>query len=328
MMDSDVIRMKYHAFVEGQGCGFDELALEVFHHQRLNNPVYSSFLSYLSRDYSVVNDLTEIPFMPVGFFKNNVVKTGNWVEEIIFESSSTTGSVPSKNHIRNLGIYRSNSEFCFNEKYGRVGDHCFFALLPSYLEKGNSSLVFMIDHFIKLSGCGRFYRDDFAQLYTDLNAYCGIKKPVLFGVTYALLDFAREFKPDKDVLIMETGGMKGRGPELPRERVHDLLCQAFKKQDIHSEYGMTELMSQAYSSGDGIFSEPQTMKILISDLYDPFSTVETGIRGRINVIDLSNFDTCSFLATDDLGMKVGDNKFKVLGRTDESDIRGCNLLYV
>ena len=328
MMDADVIRMKYDAFVEGQGSGFEELALEVFHHQSLNNPVYSSFLSYLSRDFSVVNDLTEIPFMPVDFFKNNVVKTGNWVEEVIFESSTTSGAIPSVHYVRDPDIYRKNAELCFNSIFGYIEDYCIFALLPSYLERKNSSLVYMIDHFIKKTGCSGFYKNDFERLYNDLNAYNGPKKPMLFGVTYALLDFVSQYNIDREILVMETGGMKGRGPEMPREAVHEVLKKGFGTKSICSEYGMTELLSQAYSLGDGVFIEAPTIKILISDLYDPFSIVETGIRGRINVIDLANFDTCSFLATDDLGMKVGDNQFKVLGRTDESDIRGCNLLYV
>lgn len=314
-------------FIAGKGTSFDQFAIEIFHYQSEYNPVYSSFLSYLSRDCSVVNDLTEIPFMPVDFFKNNVVKTGDWLEEVIFESSTTSGAIPSVHYVRDPDIYHKNAELCFNSIFGYIEDYCIFALLPSYLERKNSSLVYMIDHFIKKTGCGGFYKNDFSRLYNDLIAYKGPKKPMLFGVTYALLDFVSHYNIEREILVMETGGMKGRGPEMPREAVHEVLKKGFGTKSIYSEYGMTELLSQAYSLGDGVFIEAPAIKILISDLYDPFSTVETGIRGRINVIDLANFDTCSFLATDDLGIKISNNQFKVLGRTDESDIRGCNLMY-
>ncbi len=328
MHSREEIKRKYLDFIAGSKVSFDDLALAVFRYQSQTNPVYKTFLHHLSIDMDNVKSIGQIPFLPVSMFKKHKVKSGNWKEEKIFESSSTSGSITSKHYLSDLDLYLENARNDFEESYGDLKDYCFMALLPSYLERNNSSLVFMVDYFIKKSGCGGFYKYDYDKLLEDVKTYNGSKKIVLIGVTYALLEMALKNTIDlSDLIIMETGGMKGRRKELPRAEVHRILKNAFGVDQIHSEYGMTELLSQSYSKGDGIFKTSRTMKILFSDIYDPFSYVDIGRQGKINVIDIANFDTCSFLATDDLGRNLGDGKFEVLGRTDESDIRGCNLLF-
>lgn len=328
MIGKKDLETKYIDYIKGADISFDELAIEFFHYQSENNKVYKEFLSLFKKDFSNVNAIEEIPFMPVSLFKKSVIKTGVWKEEIVFESSSTSGNIPSRHFIRNLEVYRNNSVYCFNTLVGDIENYCFFALLPSYLEKSTSSLIYMADHFMKTSNCGNFYKTDYHRLHDDLRLYSGDKKIILLGVTYALLEFAKMYSIDREMIVMETGGMKGRGPELPRELVHEKLMKSFNVQKVYSEYGMAELMSQAYSTGDGIFNSPPSMKVLISDIYDPFSFLNDGIQGKVNIIDLANFDTCCFIATDDLGVNMKKYRFKILGRTDESDVRGCNLLYV
>ena len=327
MKENSISYRKYRDFLNGNGLSFEKLAIEFFHHQRKYNQVYKKFLSFFQRDFSLVNNVATIPFMPVSFFKNNIIKTGEWEEELIFESSSTSGTIPSKHYVKDIKHYSENTEICFNHVLGDISNYCFFALLPSYLEKNRSSLVLMLEHFIKRSKCGKFYKTDYPSLYTDLETYQGEKKLLLLGVTYALLEFAGRYNVEKELIVIETGGMKGRGKELPREAVHEKLLNSFNTTKIYSEYGMAELMSQSYSKADGVFTPSPSMKILISDIYDPFSILKEPKQGRINIIDLANYDTCCFLATDDLGILLDDHKFKVLGRTDESDIRGCNLLF-
>ena len=322
----DYMKARYMDFInEGVG-SFDDIAIEFFHFQRQHNEVYKHFLRLLNHDFSRIRTIFEIPFMPVSFFKNSEIKTGKWVEEIVFESSSTTGNIPSRHFVNDLSFYKKNAEFCFNYFFGDLSDYCIFALLPSYLERESSSLIHMTDHFIKRSKCGNFYKNDFDRLYRDLSEYGGNKKIILLGVTFALLEFVYKNSIRREIMVMETGGMKGRGPELPREAVHEKLLSAFNIAKIFSEYGMTELMSQAYSKGDGIFYPAPSMKIMISDIYDPFTFLPNNRQGKINIIDLANFHSCCFLATDDLGISPDGIHFKVLGRTDESDIRGCNLL--
>ncbi len=328
MHSREEIKRKYLDFIAGSNISFDDLALDIFQYQSQTNPVYKTFLNHLSVEESSVADIEQIPFLPVSMFKKYKVKSGNWKEEKIFESSSTSGIVTSKHFIRDLEFYLENAKIDFEESYGDLKDYCFMALLPSYLERNNSSLVFMVDYFIKKSGCGGFYKYDYDKLLMDAMSYDGNKRIVLIGVTFALLEMAVKNAGDlSNFIIMETGGMKGRGKELPRVELHGKLKQAFGVDKIHSEYGMTELLSQSYSKGNGVFKTSKTMKMLFSDIYDPFSYVDIGRQGKINVIDLANFDTCSFLATDDLGRNLGNGKFEVLGRTDESDIRGCNLLF-
>lgn len=319
----------YQNYIKGSNLLFEDLAIKIFEYQSMNNPVYNQFLKILNIDLSDISKIDDIPFLPVSLFKKYKIKTGDWVQEKIFESSSTTGLVTSKHYINSLDFYFSNAKFCFEESFGKLEDYCFLALLPSYLERNTSSLIYMVDSFIKQSGCGDFYRYEYDKILNKVKEYQGEKKIILLGVTFALIEMAKDYSTDlSEVIIMETGGMKGRGRELPREEVHEIFKNRFNVKSIYSEYGMTELLSQAYSFGNGIFKTSKTMKIVFKNIYDPFESVKQGGRGKINVIDIANIDTCSFLSTDDLGLSLGENSFKVLGRTDESDIRGCNLLYL
>ena len=319
---------KLYDYKKSPSGGFDELALRIFRYQASHNKIYARFLNYLGVKPANIRSIEKIPFLPVSFFKNEIIKTGQWKEEKIFESSSTTGVNVSKHYIKDLRFYFDNARYCFESFFGdSIRNYIFFALLPSYLERNTSSLVYMIKHFINLSD-GGFYKYDYETLLNDLRKYKGNKKIILFGVTFALLEMASKYKTDlSNVIIMETGGMKGRYKEMPREEIHEKLKNAFNVDKIYSEYGMTELLSQCYSGGDGIFTLSPTVKIIIKDIYDPFSSVPPGKQGKINIIDLANLDTCGFLSTDDLGVLLNRREFKVLGRTDESDIRGCNLLF-
>ena len=319
----------YHSYINGDNVLFEEVALKIFKYQSINNPVYNQFLRNLKINVNDIGEIDKIPFLPVSLFKKYQIKTGDWDHEKVFESSATSGLVTSKYYVRSLDFYLSNAQFCFEESLGNLEEYCFIALLPSYLERNTSSLIYMVDSFIKKSGCGDFYRYEYNQILNEVKKYQGEKKIVLLGVTFALLEMAEKYPSDlSEVIIMETGGMKGRGRELPRDEVHDILKKGFNVKSIYSEYGMTELLSQAYSFGEGVFKSSKTMKIIFKDIYDPFESVKVGSRGKINIIDIANIDTCSFLSTDDLGVSLGKDLFKVLGRTDESDIRGCNLLYL
>ncbi len=309
---------------------FDELALKIFRYQASNNLFYAKYLSLLSAEIDQITTIQDIPFLPIQFFKENQIKTGNWVSETQFQSSGTTGQVPSIHHIRDLGLYRMNCILGFETQYGPIADFCVLALLPSYLERDNSSLVYMANEFIKLSGDDKsgFFLDNRADLIQQIEKCKKEKRKVLLiGVSFALLDLAETFPIDlSDIIIMETGGMKGRRKELTRQELHHQLTTAFKTSTIHSEYGMTELLSQAYSKGNGIFTPNPTIKILTRQIEDPLSLQRFGKTGVINVIDLANLDSCSFIATDDLGKLYEDGSFEVIGRLDTSDIRGCNLM--
>jgi len=319
---------KYKSLLAGGNIAREEFIFEIFLYQSENNPVYKQFINYLGINPGKISKISDIPFLPVSFYKNHKIISGKWKEQKLFESSSTTGMTPSLNYIRNLQFYLDNTIYCFEEEFDSLNDYCFFALLPSYLERSSSSLIYMIDYFIKKSGCGGFYKYNYKKLLQDIKAYKGNKKKILFGVTFALLEMAEKYPEDiSDVIVMETGGMKGRGKELHRDEVHAILKNKFNLASVYSEYGMTELLSQSYSDGNGIFKTSKSMDVHISDIYDPFYFLPDGKQGKINVIDLANIDTCSFIATDDLGLKNADNEFKVLGRTDESDVRGCNLLF-
>ncbi|MEZ4909139.1 MAG: acyl transferase [Saprospiraceae bacterium] len=304
-----------------------EFAFDVFKFQYKNNDVYNRFIDFLGFNINNISNVYDFPFMPVSFFKTNIIKTKGWKEEQIFESSSTTGVYPSKHYIKDVEFYLKNTEICFNSIFTDVSDYCYFALLPSYLDRPNSSLIFMVEHFIKKSGCGNFYNFDIVNLKRDIESYSGSKKIMIFGVTFALLSFFENYNIQTKVEITETGGMKGRGPEIPRVQLHDMLLKKTHARQIYSEYGMTELLSQAYSLGDGVFKTPPSMKILISDITDPYLFLENGTTGKVNIIDLANIDSCSFISTEDLGRKFNDIDFEVLGRTDESEMRGCNLMY-
>ncbi len=311
---------------------FNDFALELFFFQSQNNEIYKTYLKLLNVDSLNVRKIEQIPFLPIEFFKHFPVKTGNWVPEQTFESSGTTGLAPSQHFIKDTDLYQKVCWNIFNDHYGDLRDYAVLALLPSYLERNNSSLVNMVDYFIRQSGSefSGFYLDEFDELHARLIRLRDQKvKTILFGVTFALLDFCREFPLEfEDLIIIETGGMKGRKKEMTRIEVHEVIKAGFSVEMVHSEYGMTELISQAYSLGNGKFSEPFSMKVLIREINDPFSVIYNEKSGAINVIDLANIDSCSFIETKDLGKKDSFGRFEILGRMDNSDIRGCNLLII
>src|SRR5258706_498242 len=309
---------------------FNAATLEVFKYQAQHCSVYHDYMQMLGINQGKIKSLNEIPFLPVEFFKTHAVLSDQKKPEVIFESSGTTGTSVSRHYIADTEIYTQSFMRCFEMFYGDVRDFCILALLPSYLERENSSLVFMTNHLIRASRHSQsgFYLSEHEQLLHTLQKLNKeAKKNILLGVSYALLDFAEQF-PAKlsNTIIMETGGMKGRRQEITRQELHDTLCSAFSLKTIHSEYGMTELLSQAYSQGNGIFHCPAWMKILLRNPDDPFDVSENRQSGNINIIDLANIYSCSFIATQDIGRITGENSFVVLERTDSSDLRGCNLL--
>ncbi len=310
---------------------FESLALEVFNIQASSNQVYGKFIRMLGINPSSVNDTGVIPFLPIDLFKSQKIITGREKEMMVFESSGTTGSYTSRHYVTDLTIYEESFTRGFMHFYGDPGDYFIAALLPSYIERGNSSLIYMADALMKLSrdtGSG-FYKDSQDRLLSTLEKVSGEKKKaMLIGVSYALMDIAGKYSPDlSGITVVETGGMKGRRKEMIREEMHEFLKTRFNVDIINSEYGMTELLSQAWSAGEGIFYSPPWMKILLREINDPLSIIsDPGITGGINIIDLANINSCSFIATSDLGRLHADGGFEVLGRFDNSDIRGCNLL--
>ena len=310
---------------------FRATALEVFHFQAKHSPVYRDYLSTLGTDPSQIKEPEEIPFLPIEFFKSHTVLAEGKDVEVIFESSGTTGTTPSRHHVADVGLYRESFLRSFNTFYASPEELCILALLPSYLEREGSSLVYMMDQLIgwsKHSDSG-FYLDQLGELSAILQKRNNDSHPtLLLGVSFALLDLAEQHPMIlwNNITVMETGGMKGRRQELVRSELHQALKEAFGVSNIHSEYGMTELLSQAYSNGEGRFNTRPWMKILIRDPNDPLSLLPAGQSGGINVIDLANLHSCSFIATGDLGKVYEDGSFEVLGRYDHSDIRGCNLL--
>jgi len=309
---------------------FSELAILLCKYQAKHNPVYEEFLSYLKTDVTSITKIEEIPFMPISFFKTQEVKCGNDFSEYVFESSGTTGKNTSRHLVSDLNFYLKNSVQLFEATYGNLSEYTIFALLPSYLERQNSSLVFMTDYFINKSFSiySGYYLYNHEELADQLLAAKDRgEKVLLIGVTYALLDFAEKHQIQfPELIVMETGGMKGRRKEMIRSEVHDLLKPAFGVSNIHSEYGMTELLSQAYSTGNGLFTCSKTLKVGIREATDPFDISFNAKRGAINVIDLANVDSCAFLATEDQGILYPDGSFEINGRLDNSDIRGCNLM--
>ncbi|WP_340064473.1 acyl transferase [Ascidiimonas aurantiaca] len=309
---------------------FETLALEVFNYQYTHNPVYQNFCSYLKVHPQNVQSLKQIPFLPIQFFKSHKIISGSRPAEKIFTSSGTTGSTVSKHFVTYLDLYIKSFQTAFRQFYGPAQQYVILALLPSYLERDGSSLIYMTQHLIESSGHKEsgFYLHDLHSLHSLLRDLESKNvKTLLLGVTFALLDFAEKYPmPLKNTFIMETGGMKGRRKEMIRDEVHKILCNAFKVPEIHSEYGMTELLSQAYSKGKGVFRCPPWMKVLTRDTEDPLSFQTSGRTGGINVIDLANIYSCSFIATQDLGKVYEDGSFEILGRFDHSDIRGCNLM--
>ncbi|MEL6864694.1 MAG: acyl transferase, partial [Bacteroidota bacterium] len=281
-------------------------------------------------DPTEVHAIEDIPFLPISLFKRFDIQTGEWIPDRLFTSSGTTAQTTSRHLLKDPNAYCKGAALIFEQFYGPLSKYCFLALLPAYLERQGSSLVFMADHFIQSSNydLSGFFLNNTDQLLAHLEQCRDQNIPtILLGVTFALLDLAEQFAPNlKHCIIMETGGMKGRRKEMIRKEVHQVLCNAFQVDSIHSEYGMTELFSQAYSKGEGIFWPGTTMKLIARDVTDPFHLLPPKRSGALNIIDLANIDTCSFIATDDIGRCYANGSFEVLGRLDNSDRRGCNLL--
>ncbi|MCQ0111769.1 Acyl-protein synthetase, LuxE [Zhouia amylolytica] len=309
---------------------FENVALDVFKFQYLNNSVYQRFCDYLNTKPEKVENLEDIPFLPIQFFKSQKVTTDLQHTDIIFSSSGTTGTVTSKHFVKDLSIYEKSYRKAFQHFYGNIEDYAVLALLPAYLERKGSSLIHMANDFIKRSNNEHsgFYLNDLKHLKEKLDLLeSRNQKTLLLGVSFALLDLVETYSLHlKNTIVMETGGMKGRRKEIIRAELHQILSNGLGVQKIHSEYGMTELLSQGYSKGDGIFECPPWMKIITRDTDDPLSLQKPGKTGGINVIDLANINSCSFIATQDLGKVFSDGSFEIIGRFDNSDIRGCNLM--
>ncbi len=313
-----------------QADDFQKKALEIFEYQSRQNPVYREYLSLLKIQPSQVRSISDIPFLPIELFKSHKIISGKNRAKITFTSSGTTGSVISKHPVVDPAFYLDVARTGFASFYGSVEKYCVLALLPAYLERQGSSLVYMAQEFIRKSRFQEsgFYLDNLKGLSKQLAYNQAHQTPtLLIGVSFALLDLAEQFPQDlSKIIVMETGGMKGRRKEITRDELHSMLKNAFNLTKIHSEYGMTELLSQAYSTGDGWFKGTPTLSVLAREITDPFSYVSPGRTGLLNIIDLANVDSCSFIATDDLGQIHEDYSFRVIGRLDASDIRGCNLM--
>ncbi|MCF6168074.1 acyl transferase [Lutibacter sp.] len=309
---------------------FARISLEIFKFQAENNSVYKEFINYLHIDIRDVKNISQIPFLPIQFFKSHKIISSKEKIQQLFLSSGTTGNKQSKHFVTDISVYEKSFEKGFEYFYDSIENYTILALLPSYLEREGSSLIYMVNSFIKNSKKPKsgFYLNNLDELYENLlELDKNGEKTLLIGVSFALLDLVEKYKFQlKNTIIMETGGMKGRRKELIREELHQILCEGFGVKKIHSEYGMTELLSQAYSKGNGIFECPPWMKILIRDTEDALTLLPKGKSGGINVIDLANINSCSFIATQDLGKTYANNTFEVLGRFDNSDIRGCNLM--
>ncbi|RKR85190.1 acyl-protein synthetase LuxE [Mucilaginibacter gracilis] len=309
---------------------FNTIALHVFRHQAKNCAVYRQFLNGLNVDIDSITAIGQIPFLPIEFFKSHKVLSVDSNAEVTFTSSGTTGVITSSHLVTDVSWYVDSFRKAFGLFYGNIQLYTVLALLPSYLEREGSSLIYMADDLIKQSQNpdSGFYLYNHEDLYKQLVRQQNAKKPtLLIGVTFALLDFIEQYSINfPELIVMETGGMKGRRKEMIREELHHDLCKGFGVETIHSEYGMTELLSQAYSKGEGVFNCPPWMQIIIRDTNDPFTNLSYGKAGGIDIIDLANINSCSFLATQDLGKVEADGSFQILGRFDHSDIRGCNLL--
>lgn len=310
---------------------FEQLALELFQYHEKKNETYRDFIGHLGINSEQVSKLSQIPFLPISMFKRHSVGVFNAPPEAVFLSSGTSGMERSQHHVASLKLYEQSLYQCFHQFFGNEKDHCILALLPSYLERSNSSLVYMTQKLMKKSGHadGGFYLNRLTALSKVLkkNSENGVKT-LLIGVTFALLELAEKHPQQlQNCIVLETGGMKGRRREMPREEVHDILKTAFSLENIASEYGMTELLSQAYSLGNGIFRTPPWMRVYARETTDPLSVSERG-KGALNVIDLANMHSCPFIATQDLGHIHQDHSFEVLGRMDDAEVRGCNLMVV
>lgn len=309
---------------------FTEVALKVFKFQFENNPVYRSFCDLLYKHPSDIRCVEDIPFLPIQFFKSHQVLSSTSNIQTTFTSSGTTGSTTSKHHITNLNLYKESFRKGFQQFYGNIEDYVILALLPSYLERQGSSLVYMVNDMITQSKHPEsgFYLDNISELREQLISLdSNGQKVLLIGVSFALLDLVEAYKFQlKHTIVMETGGMKGRRKEIIRDELHSILKKGFGVDSIHSEYGMTELLSQAYSKGNGIFKYPNWMKVLTRDPEDALTLQKPQKTGGINIIDLANLNSCSFIATQDLGRVATNNSFEIIGRFDASDVRGCNLM--
>lgn len=308
---------------------FDELALELFYYQYEHNPVYRSYASLIGKDERSVHTPAEIPYLPVGLFRSHEVRSGDWMPELVFTSSSTTGQQPARHLLREQAWYDTVATHCFRYAFGEAEDYSHYALLPAYLERTGSSLVHMVQQFVQQGG-GGFYLYDTERLLVDLaEAADRGKRCILWGVSFALLDLAESegTRMPPGLQVIETGGMKGRRRELVREELHDRLRTGFSLQAIHSEYGMTEMLSQAYALAAGRYTAPPTMRVSPGSNTDPFARESFGAVCVLRIADLANIDTCAFIAVEDQGRVYEDGSFEVLGRLDHSEMRGCNLLY-
>ena len=330
-MPFDIDRYRKEIFTIRTAADFERLSLQAFYFQYMNNPVYRKYCDLLYIDAAAVNYISDIPFMPVEFFKTHKVLCDGRDTEVIFTSSNTTGAVPSSHYVADADLYRQAFTAGFRQFYGEPSDFCILGLLPAYLERSGSSLVYMVDELVRISddSASGFFLHNHDELYDTI---CSLEKRgrnyILIGVSFALLDFAEKYKLNmQHGIVMETGGMKGRRKEMVRSELHSVLMESFGVNSIHSEYGMTELLSQAYSQGDGIYSCSRTMKVLVREPNDPLAVHTTG-SGAINVVDLANIYSCSFLQTSDLGQVFDDGSFSVSGRFDSADVRGCNLMVV
>jgi len=308
---------------------FNHLALEIFRFQFQYNEVYRSYAELLKRTPDAVTSLEQIPFLPVSFYKTHKVLCGE-KHELVFESSATTSQIPGKHYVADSSLYEESFLKCFEQFFGSPEDYCMLMLLPSYLERQHSSLVYMADALIKQSKTplSSFYLYEYEKLHNTIQQLEQQNKPyILLGVTFALLEFSEKFPTliNKGIVI-ETGGMKGRGKELIREELHQLLKDRFKINHVFSEYGMTELLSQAYMKSDGKFHCPPWMRVMTRDAYNPFNILNNGQQGGINIIDFANLLSCSFIETGDVGKVYADGSFEISGRLDSSEIRGCNLM--
>ena len=311
---------------------FEDLAFQMFEYHFNYNAVYRTYCEHIGVSKNSVDEIERIPFLPINIFKSHKILVDDKIPQKVFLSSGTTQTENlSKHYVADLSIYENSFVKGFESFYGKIENFAVIALLPSYLERTGSSLIYMADYFIKKSNHSQsaFYLNEWEQLIAVLEKLKSEnQKTLLIGVSFALLELAEKYAPqlNENFVVMETGGMKGRRKEMIRDELHSVLCQGFNIEKIHSEYGMTELLSQAYSKGDGIFQSPPWMQFLIRETDDPFAYCEEGKTGGINIIDLANVYSCPFIATQDLGKKINATDFEILGRFDHSDVRGCNLM--
>ena len=304
---------------------FEQAALEVFHFQAERCAPYKQYIELLGIDHHAVEQVEQIPFLPIELFKTHDIYCGDHAPEKIFTSSNTGSTVASRHMMSSLKVYEQAFFSSFEQFYGDVKDWSIYGLLPNYLQRVGSSLIYMVDRMIARSGSGGFYLDEYEKMLADMAA--DPKPKILLGVSYALWDLAEQYAPKlTNTIVMETGGMKGKREELPKAEFHKILTSAFGVEKIHSEYGMAELTSQGYSAGDGIFRAPRWMKVMIRDVNNPKMIHPAPARGAVNIIDLMNITSCAFIATQDVGRSFADGSFAIDGRLSGSDIRGCNLL--